>query len=224
MKIKGILLTLFLSFAGISLVGCGLFDAIKEVSAAAAKQTAEKAKETAGEAKAAAEKEIADNSGADHSVCNEVIGEVPTIVDEADAAIAAAKAAETGTADDVTTANDQANAVKEKADAAKTKAEGCAKEAEAAGPETKKAVLVYYHAGTSEKDSSTQCPDNVTAFIPTGEDSCAKGSGDCVAKAAEWKTAQEGAGFTCTEEEKERTSRFAVCPPVKETIYTCTKQ
>ena len=213
MKIRGILLTLFLSLAGISLVGCGFFDAVKEVSAAAAKKMAEEAKTTAEEAGKAAEKEKTDNPNADHSVCDEVIVEAPTIAVEADAAIEAAKAAESDTAktSEVTAAHDQAKAVKEKADAVKAKAEGCAKEKPPVkatecwvkeleedvkctkGNETLGSRFIVY----ADVEGKQCVKASFTVYEPAYKSEDCSSAEVCKVKQDAWIKAHEGNGYTC---------------------------
>ena len=203
MKLRSIFLALFLSFAGVSLAGCWFFGGSDD-SGKSVEELKTDATTYIEEANTALE------GHTEKPECAEAV----TAVAEAQTAV-----------DDINdaTTQDEAKGVKDQAKDAKDKAEECAKvEDEPDKPNTKTAALVHFHSGVSEKDGTTDCPADTSTFIPSGEESCSKG-GDCVAKAAEWKAAQEGDGYTCTEETKERTSRLAVCPPVQEVIYTCTK-
>ena len=203
--------------ACIGLTGCGPSDEEKSVA-----ELQSEVNELADKAIEAAQAEIAKaDATKDYAACEKV---------KADAASVKVQA---GTATDEN--KQPALEAKETAEGLSENADDCAtdKQATASGgagagsgstPETTKAVgvVTYFHSGPSPKAGSTEeCPANVTSFYGGSAGTCSK-SADCVNQANTWKTKLESDGWTCAETETARTG-LAVCPPVKDVTWTCTK-
>ena len=197
--------------ACIGLTGCWPNDEDKSVA-----ELQSEVNELAEEATKTAQAEIDKADGTkDYTLCEQI---------KADAEAVKAQAG-TATDEDKQAALD----AKQKAEELAENAEDCAKDTSAGnsgeGAEVteKVGVLTHFHSGTSAKDSTVECPANVTSFYTVNDAAGCSKSTACASQAEAWKTGQETAGWTCVSAEQPAKAGLAPCPPVKEVTWTCTK-
>ena len=213
MKIRHILFALFLSFAGINLVGCGFFGGDDSKSTA---KLVEEAKASADAAKEAADKEKADNPNADYSKCDAAIAAADAAKADADAAKAEDDAAAAEDTDAKKAAKDKAKAAKQAAEEAAKSAKNCAQEGEQADAcSSSEADFVCTKEGSNtkygriaivKKESDGQCSEKIYfhKYEDESGDHKIKGSDDCSseddcnAKKDAWVKEQTDAGYSCS--------------------------